>query len=89
MARVVKVDVDGLIRGGSQIDELAADLSTQHTRSMVGLSDAESGWVGASADALAQHACAVVEAAEVFRSTENHRAAALKRVVDRPSTEGL
>jgi uncharacterized protein YukE len=48
----LKVDVDGLIRGGSDIGEQATVLSTAHRQSMIGLSDAESGWVGSSADAL-------------------------------------
>ncbi|CAJ1585987.1 WXG100 family type VII secretion target [[Mycobacterium] wendilense] len=52
MAQVVKVDVDGLVAGGDRIRELAADLSDRHRQSMIGLSDAEPGWVGSSADAL-------------------------------------
>jgi uncharacterized protein YukE len=48
----LKVDVEGLIRGGSDIGEQATVLSTSHRQSMIGLSDSESGWVGSSADAL-------------------------------------
>ncbi|WP_179466480.1 WXG100 family type VII secretion target [Mycolicibacterium vinylchloridicum] len=52
MADNLKVDVDGLIRGGSAITEQATALSASHRQSMVDLSDSESGWVGWSADAL-------------------------------------
>jgi hypothetical protein len=97
VARVVKVDVEGLIRGGSAIHELADILSTHHRQSMVRLSDAEPGWVGSSADGLlhmsqvwqkvaddhhtglALHAGRVVEAAKVFRASEEHRSAAINR----------
>jgi uncharacterized protein YukE len=48
----LKVDVDGLIRGGADVGEQAIVLSNLHQQSVVGLSDAESGWVGSSADAL-------------------------------------
>lgn len=56
MADNLKVDVEGLICGGSDIGEQATVLSTSHLQSMIGLSDSESGWVGASADALVQMA---------------------------------
>ena len=52
MADSLKVDVGGLICGGSDIGEQATVLSTSHLQSMIGLSDSESGWIGASADAL-------------------------------------
>lgn len=56
MADTLKVDVDGLFRGGSDIGEQATVLSTSHLQSMTGLSDSESGWVGSSADALVRMA---------------------------------
>ncbi|QEN12281.1 WXG100 family type VII secretion target [Mycolicibacterium sp. ELW1] len=56
MADKLKVDVYGLLRGGSAIGEQATALSASHLQSMVGLSDAESGWVGSSADALVRMA---------------------------------
>ncbi|MCV7344983.1 hypothetical protein [Mycolicibacterium rhodesiae] len=52
----MKVDVDGLVRGGSDIGEQASVLSGSHLLSMLGLSDSESGWVGSSADALVRMA---------------------------------
>ncbi|WP_431237731.1 hypothetical protein ACQ86B_24065 [Mycolicibacterium aichiense] len=58
MADNLKVDVDGLLGGGSAIGEQATALSTSHLQSMVGLSDAEPGWVGTSADALVRMASA-------------------------------
>jgi hypothetical protein len=48
----LNIDVDGLIRGGSDIGEQATVLAASHRQSMVGLSHAEVGWVGSSADAL-------------------------------------
>ncbi|GAA2775767.1 hypothetical protein GCM10010533_11630 [Mycolicibacterium pallens] len=56
VADKLKVDVDGLFRGGSDIGEQASILSGSHVQSMVGLSDSESGWVGSSADALVRMA---------------------------------
>lgn len=56
MAGKLKVDIDGLLRGGSAIGEQATTLSASHLQSMVGLSDSESGWVGSSADALVRMA---------------------------------
>ncbi|MCV7017247.1 hypothetical protein [Mycolicibacterium aichiense] len=58
MADKLKVDVDGLLGGGSAIGEQATALSASHLQSMVGLGDAESGWVGTSADALVRMASA-------------------------------
>lgn len=56
VADKLKVDVDGLLRAGSAIGEQATTLSASHLQSTVGLSDAESGWVGSSADALVRMA---------------------------------
>jgi uncharacterized protein YukE len=56
VADKLKVDVDGLIRGGSDIGEQAEVLSNSHRQSMIGLGDSESGWVGSSADALVRMA---------------------------------
>lgn len=58
MAQVIKVDVDGLVAGGGRVRALAADLSDRHRGSMIGLSDAEPGWVGSSADALVRMSAA-------------------------------
>ncbi len=52
MGDSLKIDVGGLIGGGSAVGEQATVLSTSHRQSMIGLGDAESGWVGSSADAL-------------------------------------
>jgi uncharacterized protein YukE len=52
MGDVYKVDVDGLINASSKVSTEATSLFGSHRASMVGLSDAESGWVGSSADAL-------------------------------------
>ena len=38
-------------RGSSDIGEQATALSASHRQSMIGLSDAETKWVGSSADA--------------------------------------
>ena len=56
MANNLKIDVDGLLSGGSDIGEQATMLSTSHRQSIIGLSDSESGWVGASVDALVRMA---------------------------------
>jgi hypothetical protein len=64
MADNVKVDVDGLIRGGSDITEQATALSTSHRQSMIDLSDSEPGWVGSSADALVRMANAWQQVAD-------------------------
>lgn len=56
MAENLKVDVDGLVRAGSDVGEQAAVLSASHLQSIVGLSDSEPGWVGSSADALVRMA---------------------------------
>lgn len=58
MADNLKVDVSGLITGGSEIGEQTTVLVTSHRKSMVGLSDSESGWVGSSADALVRMSAA-------------------------------
>ena len=44
MAEELNVDVDGLTRGSSDIGEQATALSASHRQSMIGLSDAETGW---------------------------------------------
>jgi hypothetical protein len=56
MADNLKVDVNGLIRGGEDISEQATALLTAHAQAIAGLSDAELGWVGSSADALVRMA---------------------------------
>ena len=52
MGDVFKVNVDALRRAGSEVAEQSTTLSSAHRASMIGLSDAESGWVGSSSDAL-------------------------------------
>ncbi|AQT78403.1 hypothetical protein B1R94_02855 [Mycolicibacterium litorale] len=52
MAETVKVDIAGLIGGGSAVADEAAALARSHASSVSGLAAAESGWVGSSADAL-------------------------------------
>jgi hypothetical protein len=71
----LKVDVEGLIFGGSDIGELATVLSTSHLQSMIGLSDSESGWVGASADALVQMAETWQQVADQHHTTLMQQAA--------------
>ncbi|WP_167107165.1 WXG100 family type VII secretion target [Mycobacterium sp. DL592] len=68
MADDLKVDVEGLVRGGSDIDEQAAALSASHRRSMVDLSDSESGWVGSSADALVRMAATWQQVADAHHT---------------------
>jgi len=53
VAGKLNVNVDDLIRGSSELGDQASALSARHRRSMIGLSDAEPGWVATSADALA------------------------------------
>ncbi|EHB55748.1 hypothetical protein MycrhDRAFT_2942 [Mycolicibacterium rhodesiae JS60] len=72
MTDKLKVDVEGLIRGGSDVGEQATVLSTSHLQSVAGLSDAELGWVGASADAL-------VGMAETWQQVADHHHTALMR----------
>jgi len=72
MTDKLKVDVDGLIRGGSDVGEQATVLSTSHLQSMTGLSDSELGWVGTSADAL-------VGMAEMWQQVADHHHTALMR----------
>ena len=64
MAEKLNVDIAGLTRGSSDIGEQATTLSASHRQSMVGLSDAETGWVGSSADALVQMADAWQQVAD-------------------------
>jgi hypothetical protein len=68
----LRVDVDGLIRGGSDIGEQATVLSDAHRRSVLGLSDSESGWVGSPADAL-------VRLADAWQRVADQHHAALTR----------
>ncbi|SBS77790.1 conserved hypothetical protein [uncultured Mycobacterium sp.] len=75
MADNLKVDVAGLICGGSDIGEQATVLSTSHLQSMIGLSDSESGWVGASADALVQMAETWQQVADQHHTTLIQQAA--------------
>ncbi|WP_142391300.1 hypothetical protein [Mycobacterium sp. ENV421] len=71
----LKVDVDGLLGGGSAIGEQVTALSTSHLESMVGLSDAEPGWVGTSADALVRMASAWQRTADQHHSVLTAQAA--------------
>jgi uncharacterized protein YukE len=71
----LKVDVGGLICGGSDIGEQATVLSTSHLQSMIGLGDSESGWVGASADALVQMAETWQQVADQHHTTLVQQAA--------------
>lgn len=75
MAGTLKVDVDGLIRGGSDIDAQATALSSSHRQSMIGLSNAEAGWVGSSADALVEMAGAWQQVADDHHAVLTRQAA--------------
>ena len=52
MADKFEVDVPGLIQGGVDVGYRAEMLSTAHGQSIASVGDAQSGWVGSSAQAL-------------------------------------
>ncbi|MET0901234.1 MAG: hypothetical protein ABWY45_25240 [Mycobacterium sp.] len=53
MADKFEVDVPGLIQGGADVGRRAEMLASAHRQSIVSVGDAQSGWVGSSAQALA------------------------------------
>ena len=75
MADNLKVDVDGLIYGGSDIGEQATVLSNLHRESIIGLSDSEPGWVGSSADALVEMADEWQQVADTHHTALTEQAA--------------
>ncbi|MBB3604934.1 WXG100 family type VII secretion target [Mycolicibacterium sp. BK556] len=79
MADKLKVDINGLIRGGSDITEQSTALSASHRQSMIDLSDSESGWVGASADALVRMSAAWQQVADKHHTELTEQAAHLEQ----------
>lgn len=56
MADKLRVDIPGLSRASTDVGDQAGIVSASHRQSVSSLSDAESGWVGSSAQALADMA---------------------------------
>ncbi|MFN8227315.1 MAG: WXG100 family type VII secretion target [Mycobacterium sp.] len=83
MAEELNVDVDGLTRGSSDIGEQATALSASHRQSMIGLSDAETGWVGSSADALVQMADAWQQVADGHHAALTRQAGHIAKAAQR------
>lgn len=82
MGDVFKVDVEALKRAGKTVAEQAETLSSSHRASMVGLSDAETGWVGSSADALVEMSTKWQQIADTHAKAIDNQATALHSSAD-------